>query len=149
MAVTEQDLRTDVEQRETIAAVRDVVIRMDQSLVLARQMAATLDRALASLGEALITLGDDSALRHGAECHPLSAAPGWTVLSRPEQDVAMLAAEGQTNAEISTALFVSINTVKTHLGRVFAKLDVRSRRELTRLAAHLRSMPVVTRQPSG
>lgn len=49
--------------------------------------------------------------------------------------MAVLAAEGHTNLEISERLFISVNTVKTHLTRVFAKLNVRSRRDLTRLAA--------------
>ncbi|MGH7702064.1 MAG: helix-turn-helix domain-containing protein, partial [Gemmatimonadales bacterium] len=64
----------------------------------------------------------------------LAMLPEWSALSRAEQDVAVLAAEGHTNAQISERLFVSVNTVKTHLTRVFTKLDVTSRRELTRLA---------------
>jgi DNA-binding NarL/FixJ family response regulator len=36
-------------------------------------------------------------------------------------------AEGLTNSEIAAAMFLSEATVKTHLGRVLAKLDLRDR----------------------
>jgi LuxR family maltose regulon positive regulatory protein len=39
-----------------------------------------------------------------------------------------------TNPEIAQALFVSLNTVETHLRHVFRKLDIRRR---TELAEHL------------
>jgi DNA-binding CsgD family transcriptional regulator len=51
-------------------------------------------------------------------------------LTRREAEVATLAASGATNAEIASELYISINTVKTHLGRALAKLGLRSRTEL-------------------
>jgi predicted ATPase/DNA-binding CsgD family transcriptional regulator len=60
------------------------------------------------------------------------AATGWGALTRAEIEVARLAAEGLTNREIGVRLFVSPRTVQTHLSHVFGKLEVASRRELTR-----------------
>lgn len=55
-------------------------------------------------------------------------------LTPRELDAAMLVVDGHSNREISTRLRVSIRTVEVHLGRVFAKLGVRTRVELTVLA---------------
>jgi DNA-binding CsgD family transcriptional regulator len=44
--------------------------------------------------------------------------------------VAALAAAGKTNREIAQTLFVTEKTVETHVGRVYDKLGVRSRRRL-------------------
>ena len=51
-------------------------------------------------------------------------------LTAQERAVARLAARGLSNPEISRQLFISRKTVETHLGRVFAKLGLHSRREL-------------------
>ena len=44
-----------------------------------------------------------------------------------EHDVLRLMARGSTNPEIAAMLFVSEATVKSHVGAIFAKLDVRDR----------------------
>ena len=54
-------------------------------------------------------------------------APAASALSQRETEVLALVARGLTNAEIGRALFISETTVKTHLLRVFTKLDVSDR----------------------
>jgi DNA-binding NarL/FixJ family response regulator len=51
-------------------------------------------------------------------------------LSPRELDVVKLTARGLTNAEIATRLFISVGTVKTHLGSVQTKLNARNRVEI-------------------
>ena len=48
-----------------------------------------------------------------------------------EAQVARLAAQGRTNPEIGAELFLSPRTVEWHLGKVFAKLGIESRKELS------------------
>ncbi len=50
-------------------------------------------------------------------------------LSNREMDVLKLIFEGRTNQQMSEELFLSINTIKTHLSRLFTKLSVNSRTE--------------------
>ena len=59
--------------------------------------------------------------------------PSWDVLSRREQEIAALVAEGLTTRQIAERAYVSENTVKQHLKRVFAKTDVHNRAELVQL----------------
>jgi DNA-binding CsgD family transcriptional regulator/Flp pilus assembly protein TadD len=53
-------------------------------------------------------------------------------LTASELRVARLAAEGKTNREIAQALFVTENTIETHLRSVFRKLEIHSRSQLAR-----------------
>lgn len=51
-------------------------------------------------------------------------------LTEREVEVALLAAQGLHNREISRHLFVSENTIKAHLKSVFCKLSIKSREQL-------------------
>lgn len=52
-------------------------------------------------------------------------------LSRREREIAMLVAEGRTSREVADELIIGVRTVESHLARIYAKLGVRSRAELS------------------
>ncbi|MBM6590181.1 response regulator transcription factor [Brevibacterium sp. RIT 803] len=51
-------------------------------------------------------------------------------LSERENDVARLVARGRTNQEIGAELYISLGTVKTHLGNIQTRLSARNRVEI-------------------
>jgi DNA-binding SARP family transcriptional activator/DNA-binding CsgD family transcriptional regulator len=58
------------------------------------------------------------------------AVTGLDALTPSERRVAQLAAEGSSSPQIAQQLFVTVNTVETHLRHAYAKLDVHSREQL-------------------
>jgi DNA-binding NarL/FixJ family response regulator len=59
------------------------------------------------------------------------------IITRREKEVLELIAEGLTNIEIGTKLFISNSTVDTHRKNLLAKFDVRNTAALVRIAMQL------------
>jgi DNA-binding NarL/FixJ family response regulator len=57
-------------------------------------------------------------------------------LTKRERQILQCLAEGKDNKQISTCLYLSIETVKTHMKSIFRKLDARSRLEAVMKARH-------------
>lgn len=55
---------------------------------------------------------------------------GWESLTPTEREVARHAAAGMTNPEIAARMFISRDTVRTHLSHIFGKLGLKNRSEL-------------------
>ena len=61
---------------------------------------------------------------------PPTAAEVLAELSDAERRVASLAAQGHTNRQIATKLFITVSTVEQHLTHVYRKLNVKRRTDL-------------------
>ena len=72
---------------------------------------------------------------------PNTVAAAALGLTMREQEVLALMAAGQSNKEIARSLNVSPNTVKTHVGNLYKKLDVAKRTQAVRKAQILALIP--------
>jgi DNA-binding CsgD family transcriptional regulator len=74
-------------------------------------------------------------------------ATGAEALTAAERRIASMAATGTSNREIAQALFVTVKTVETHLGRAYQKLNLTGRGQLA--AALGRDVPSTARTLDG
>ena len=65
----------------------------------------------------------------------------WSSLSAQELQVARMAAEGLSNRQIAERLYLSHHTVASHLYRIFPKLGITSRAQLTAMSLDLSAIP--------
>ncbi|CAH0230146.1 response regulator transcription factor [Microbacterium foliorum] len=129
-------LLKDAQRHEMIAAVR-AVHRGDA--VLAPRVTRMLLQHVAP------TLGSSETVPSSTAVPSTTATPSSTAsrdealseLTDRERDVFLEIARGLTNLEIAQTLYVSESTVKTHVGRILAKLDARDRIHLVILAHRL------------
>jgi DNA-binding CsgD family transcriptional regulator len=98
-----------LDAREQLRAARDTFVRTG-----AEAFAQRAGRELSATGETVPKLTVETRDR----------------LTPQEALIARLAGDGRTNAEIGAELFISPRTAEYHLHKVFAKLGIRSRKEL-------------------
>lgn len=84
-------------------------------------------------------------------CRPGVAGVVWSgePLTKRELDILELVAQGLQNKEIATRLFVSPETVKTHLKHLYQKLGVSNRRDAAARSAEILSTTRSIARPSG
>jgi DNA-binding NarL/FixJ family response regulator len=70
------------------------------------------------------------AMAHQAE----TAEENHTALSEREVDVLRLVAQGYSNPQIAQELFISVNTVKSHIKNILMKLNLENRTQVARYA---------------
>ncbi len=92
---------------------------------------------LRSARQRLITLGArpylqacDRELAAAGAPAGLETAPALPGLTPAEQAVARLVATGRSNRQTASELYVSVKTVEFHLGHIYDKLAIRSRKDL-------------------
>jgi DNA-binding NarL/FixJ family response regulator len=110
--------------REALTAASKVYARLGASWDLRRAAARLQPFGITSL--------------RGASC--LRPATGWAALTPTELKVARLVAQGHSNPDIAAQLFLSRNTVQTHVSHILAKLCARSRTQI--IAEAFRHPPI-------
>lgn len=96
------------------------VVARGESLLSPRATRVVIERALAAPA--------------AAAAGPPAAGPDLSVLTGREREILALVAQGLSNDEIATRLFLSPLTAKTHVNRAMAKLGARDRAQLVVLA---------------
>ena len=102
-----------------------------------------LRRAIKAAAAGQVQLSPKAAARLMRE---VRAPESPEVLTERETDVLRLLAQGQSNKEIASALNIGEKTVKTHVGRILAKLNVSSR---TQAALHAVRIGLVSVEPGN
>lgn len=76
----------------------------------------------------------EHAVGSAADTRRTRARERVAALNDREREVAVAVGQGLSNAEIAAALYMSVATVKTHVSRVLAKLDLNNRVQIALLA---------------
>jgi DNA-binding CsgD family transcriptional regulator len=105
-------------------------LRREQRRVDAREHLRRAHDMLSEMGAAAFAERARRELTATGETVRKRSIDATDALTPQEAQIARLAADGDSNPEIGTRLFISPRTVEYHLGKVFVKLNVKSRREL-------------------
>jgi DNA-binding NarL/FixJ family response regulator len=81
-----------------------------------------------------------SAFLLGKQNRPVEPVPdAQGELSQREREILLMLAAGATNKDIAQKLFLSLNTIKSHIYNIYRKIDVPNRLQASLWAAkHLR-----------
>ena len=130
-------------QRETAECVKayEEIVESGFTYVLPLAWRARYEVAVILLGSRncrdsvlpLLLSANDTAIAKRSGVSVPRAASRRLGLSAREQEVCELLAQGRTNQEIATMLFISLSTTKVHVKHILEKLGVRSRVEAARL----------------
>jgi DNA-binding CsgD family transcriptional regulator len=115
------------EAGDTVAAKR----ALDSAVECFERLGATFDRSRA----------EDRLRRAGVRRRHVRTRPktGWDALTETERKIAAFVADGWSNPDIATTLFLSRRTVRNHVSHILAKLGMGSRVELAVYAYDHRS----------
>ena len=122
-----------LEDAAVLAAARGDLPAARQALTAATAAYNTLG-AQWDARRAAVRLRPYSVRRSRASYHQRPAT-GWGALTPTELKIAYLVAAGQSNPDIAAELYLSRNTVQTHVSHILAKLGARSRAEILGEAA--------------
>lgn len=115
-----------VSDRDNRQAVRRAIEAGCDGLCLERRLGhGTVPQALSCLADGGIYI-DRSLAAQSLHQQPAALAPTWRLSAR-ERQVLQLAAAGKRNPAIAAGLFISLETVKSHMRTILQKLDVRDR----------------------
>ena len=118
-------MRATIEAR---TALEEAIVAAAEATQRAQSLTAVLEAALAELPVLEGAPGAPKTQRVQVKSHVDSLSPR-------EQEVLALVAEGHSNKAIADALYVSPNTVKTHVASLLSKLHAESRVQLAAIAA--------------
>jgi DNA-binding NarL/FixJ family response regulator len=105
--------------------------------------AADLQRAIRAAAAGQVQLSPEVAARLVRDVHLPGGPPQ---LTRREEDVIVLLAQGRDNGQIARELHITVQTVKTHVSNILDKLNSRSR---TEAALHAMRLGLVSVHDAG
>jgi two-component system nitrate/nitrite response regulator NarL len=94
-----------------------------------------------SRGEAAITRSMAARLLKGVSNKSILAQDVCEELTEREIEVLQLVARGASNPQIAEQLFITVNTVKTHLRNILVKLNLENRTQVATYAVQNRLVP--------
>jgi DNA-binding CsgD family transcriptional regulator len=115
----------------------------------ARELLRAAQAGFDNLGASLWVERARKELRAAGVASRAQAPAPWSSLSAQELQVARMAAEGLSNRQIAERLYLSHRTVASHLYRIFPKLGITSRAQLTVMSLDLPATSAFQEEAAG